>query len=182
MRNYIGISRDRRVNDAVITPAAGQDYSNIIASIKENAVKHHIETMVSIAKADISSGIPGYVSLSNSIRDLINQVKLNADASVDTDVACFILCIVNNDEIPFHKFNQFTLGPEIVELQHTGRWSFIFRVPVGYKDSLVCHGIPAGNILEYDWDETTDLLTINAFTKMFIERAANKTAFDHFYN
>lgn len=42
---------------------------------------------------------------------------------------------------------------KIKTLQATDRWTFVFRVPRGYKYNLVSLGIPEGNILE--WDQTS---------------------------
>ena len=47
-----------------------------------------------------------------------------------------------------------TLITTIKKLQATDLWTFVFRVPVGHKKTIVNLGIPEGNVVE--WEQTTE--------------------------
>lgn len=212
MKNYIGISRDHSGSMAHIASAAALDYNENISSIKEEASTHNIDTIVSVVKCGFKEGynsvtknvfdvtnsnvsalnpIPenGYIAtgtktpLFDSVEMLINQMSVVPDAN-DADVS-FVVMVITDGQDNASKVSANQLATRIKELQKTDRWTFIFRVPKGDKNSLVHMGIPAGNILEWEQSEKgvkqATTVTRSAFKGFYTARAAGAKSTDKFY-
>ena len=89
--------------------------------------------------------------LFDSVGELIDAFKKVPDAN-DPDVSFLIMVITDGEDNASRKWSGASLGQEIRKLQSTDRWTFVFRVPRGYKRQLVSLGMPEGNILE--WEQT----------------------------
>lgn len=209
MKNYIGISRDHSGSMHLIANAAGRDYNDNIAAIKEGATEHDIDTIVSVVKC--GTGRPGRVErevvnsnvhtlkpipngqyiadgsstpLFDSVGDLIEQLQAVPDAN-DEQVSFVVMIITDGQENSSRKWTGSSISKKIKELQATDRWTFVFRVPRGYKGELVRYGIPEGNILE--WDQTdrgvqqATLATRSAVKDFYGARAKGLRSTDKFY-
>ena len=209
MKNYIGIIRDHSGSMGGITLAAGRDYNDNIASIKEGASTHGIDTIVSVVMC--GAGRPAKVvrevvnsnvnmlkpikdgdyiadgnstPLFDSVGDLIEQLQSVPDAN-DPEVSFVVMTITDGQENSSVKWSGQTISKKIKELQATDRWTFVFRVPRGEKRSLMQYGIPEGNILE--WEQTTrgvevaSAATRSAFDGYYTARSKGMTSTDKFY-
>ena len=209
MKNYIGISRDHSGSMSGIALAAGRDYNDNIASIKEGATEHGIDTIVSVVKC--GAGRPAKVvrevvnsnvqmlqpikdghyiadgnstPLFDSVGDLIEQLQAVPDAN-DLDVSFIVMVITDGEENSSQRWSGASVSKKIKELQATDRWTFVFRVPRGYKRNLMGYGIPDGNILE--WDQTdrgvaaATVATRSAVKSFYAARATGVTSTDKFY-
>lgn len=209
MKNYVGISRDHSGSMSSISFAAGRDYNDNIASIKEGATLHNIDTIVSVVKCGV--GCPAKVvrevvnsnvqmlqpiedgryiadgnstPLFDSVGDLIEQLQAVPDAD-DPEVSFVIMVITDGEENSSKKWSGASISRKIKELQSTDRWTFVFRVPRGNRRTLVGYGIPDGNILE--WDQTTkgveaaSAATRNAFKDFYQARSTGVKSTDKFY-
>jgi hypothetical protein len=209
MKNYVGISRDHSGSMHGIALAAGRDYNDNIASIKEGAVEHSIDTIVSVVKC--GAGRPAsvvrevvnsnvqmlkpiedgeYVAdgnstpLFDSVGDLIEQLQAVPDAA-DPEVSFIVMVITDGEENSSKKWSGASISRKIKELQATDRWTFVFRVPRGGRRTLVGYGIPDGNILE--WDQTTKgvqaatAATRSAVKSFYAARATGAKSTDKFY-
>jgi hypothetical protein len=187
LKNYIGISRDHSSSMAGLAHAAMKDYNDNVQTIKENAAKHDQDTILSVVsfnntvtRETVNSSVnavkpitsyytSGMTALFDSVMDLIKIMEAAPDAN-DPNVSFLIMAITDGEEnrssVPVH-----TLIDKIRRLTATDRWSFVFRVPFGYKHVLTRLGIPEGNVLE--WEQTT----------RGVERASQATAqaFDSYY-
>lgn len=209
MKNYIGISRDHSGSMGMIALAAGRDYNDNIASIKEGAAEHNIDTIVSVVKC--GAGRPAKVvreivnsnvnmlqpikdgdyiadgnstPLFDSVGDLIEQLEAVPDAA-DPEVSFVVMVITDGQENSSQTWTGRDISKKIKQLQATDRWTFVFRVPRGYKRELTQYGIPDGNILE--WDQTdrgvqaATVATRSAFKQYYSARSAGVTSTDKFY-
>lgn len=94
----------------------------------------------------------GSTPLFDSVGDLIEQFESVPDAN-DPNVSFVVMAITDGGENSSLKWNARSIATKIQQLQATDRWTFVFRVPRGYKSQLTRLGISEGNILE--WDQTT---------------------------
>jgi hypothetical protein len=209
MKNYVGISRDHSGSMHGIALAAGRDYNDNIASIKEGAIEHGIDTIVSVVKCGagrparvvrevINSNVQvleaiadgDYIAdgnstpLFDSVGDLIEQLQAVPDAA-DPEVSFVVMVITDGEENSSQKWSGSSISRKIKELQATDRWTFVFRVPRGGKRSLINYGIPEGNILE--WEQTTrgvqaaSVATRTAVKDFYAARATGVKSTDKFY-
>jgi len=197
IKNYIGISRDRSASMTHIRQAAARDYNSNISSIKEEAIAQNQDTIVSVI--DCGIGRPAInkfdvqlasvtalkpvdehyydtngssTPLFDSVGELIEQFKRVPDANQET-VSFLVMVITDGEDNSSRRWSGPALGQEIRRLQATDRWTFVFRVPRGYKARLTRElGLPDGNILE--WDQTTKGVEVAS--------AATNTAMRNFYS
>lgn len=208
MKQYLGISRDHSRSMFSLSGAAASDYNNTIVAIQDAANANKIDTIVSVVKNGVGwdakvvrevvnsnvqilepispgkyltdgSGTP----LFDSVGELITIMKAVPDYN-DPQVS-FLIMVITDGEENASKVWKHTLKNEIAKLQATDRWTFVFRVPNGYKHNLTMLGIPADNILE--WDQTTKGLTTStvatkeAFTQYYNIRSSGATSTSKFY-
>lgn len=175
MKTLIGISRDHSLSMAGLTKAAMDDYNKNITSIKQAAQLNGVETRLSVVKCgvgpsalvewecqnlDISDvmGISSYVAsgqgtpLFDSVGTLINALSREKDQN---DTSFLVMVITDGGENFSRIWNGTLLSKKIDELQETGKWTFVFRVPRGYKHHLTRLGVPDGNIIEWDLTESS---------------------------
>ena len=176
MKLYTGISRDHSGSMAHIAHLAARDYNENVQIIKEQALANNIDTVVSVIKCgtgrpakNVFETINSSVSalkpipernyyadgnntpLFDSVSDLIDEMENVPDAS-NSDVS-FIVMAITDGEDNASRNTAATLGARIRALQSTDRWTFVFRVPRGYKRALVGMGIPEFNIQEWEQSE-----------------------------
>lgn len=206
MKQYIGISRDHSASMGSLVYMAKSDYNNNIASIKEAANQNDIDTIVSTVRCGVGIGgaieretvnsginklkpITSYVAnghhtpLFDSVDTLIRILETAPDA-YDDDVSFLVMAVTDGQD----NASQMTgseLGQKIKRLQNTDRWTFVFRVPVGYKSSLMRMGIPSGNIQEWEQSEQgmreSTIQTQSAVSDYFTGRTHGVGATNSFY-
>lgn len=208
LKNYIGISRDHSGSMSHIRVAAGRDYNQTINGLKQTAVEEDIDTIMSVVKCGVgysatvgreivnssivavqplqenlyearASGTP----LFDSVGELIEMFESVPDFK-DPNVSFLVMAITDGEENASRKWKT-KLVSKIRELQNSDRWTFVFRVPKGYKRSLVRLGIHEGNILE--WDQTDRGVaqatqeTNEAFKRFYQERKTGIKSTKSFY-
>jgi len=207
-KNYIGISRDHSGSMFSIARPAARDYNDNIASIQEASQSQNQDTIVSVVECGGNHGIPirrvivnsnvstlqpiaessyhtgGGTALFDSIGELIEMFEKVPDAS-NPDVSFLIMAVTDGEEQHSRKYNARSLAAKIRELQATDRWTFVFRVPVGYGRKLASLGIPDGNILEWEQSshgvQVASAATRSAFTDYYSARSAGATSTKKFY-
>jgi hypothetical protein len=204
LRNYIGISRDHSGSMASIARPAARDYNSNIAVIKESSAKQNQETFVSVVRCggevrrEVSNSpvaslqsinesyyqASGGTPLFDSVGDLIEQFERLPDAR-DPNVSFLIMAITDGEENTSIRYNAASIAQKIKQLQATDHWTFVFRVPNGYKNSLVRMGIPEGNILEWEQTErgveVATRATAQAFDSYYTARSRGATMTKSFY-
>lgn len=178
MKNYIGFSLDYSASMRSIARAAAQDFNETVKSIREAAIEFNQNTMASVMKCgyqgrgshntknvfaqenvnilavnpiDTYDANGNCTPLFDSVNELIKSFQKLPDAN-DPEVS-FLINVITDGHDNASYITARELGKIIENLQNTDRWTFVFRVPVGYKRSLVSMGIPDGNILE--WETTS---------------------------
>jgi hypothetical protein len=219
IKNYIGISRDHSASMRSIATAAARDFNSNIQSIRDEAIAHNQDTIVSVIKCgfrEIARGGYGYSTdtknvfdyvnsnilavtpipereynangnntpLFDSVGELIESFKKVPDAN-DPDVSFLIMVITDGEDNASRKWSGASIGQEIRKLQSTDRWTFVFRVPRGYKRQLVSLGIPDGNILEWEQTErgvqAATQATTQAMRSFYSGRASGQKSTSTFY-
>jgi hypothetical protein len=211
LKQYLGISRDHSASMREIDVAAARDYNSNIAVIKEESAANNMDTIVSVVKcgvgpralieretvnSNVSRLVPlietkaGYAAdghatpLYDSVVDLVSIMKSVPDYD-DISVSFMVMAITDGVD-NYSKTTGKALGAMIKDLQATDRWTFVFRVPVGYASELAKHGIPRGNILEWNQTEKgveqASAQTAQAMKTFYAERAAGKTSSTTFYS
>lgn len=195
MKNYFGFSRDHSGSMQGITKAAAQDYNEQIARLKSASIQYGQDTIVSTVKCGtgpfarverevVNSNVsalnaiepssyladgPG-TPLWDSVGELIEIMEAAPDVN-NLDVAFVVCVITDGGENSSVNWSASRLAKKIRELQMTDRWTFTFRVPRGHTRYITQHGIPAGNVLE--WDQTERGVQVAS--------AATAQAMDTFY-
>lgn len=209
IKQYIGISRDHSRSMYNISKAAARDYNANISAFQRAAITEEIDTIVSVVKCGvgydakvvretINSNIHilkplaesaykadgAATPLWDSVGDLIETMSEVPDAA-DPKVSFLVMVITDGENNYSQKWTAERLSATIRKLQASDRWTFVFRVPVGYKRPLAKMGIPEGNILEWEQTErgvaTASAATDAAITSYFTQRKTGKAATDKFY-
>ena len=207
MKNYFGFIRDHSASMYSIKEYARQDFNSNIEAIKEESDSQNQDTIVftmsgcigrpprnvfDVENSSVSKLKPltNYVAdgtgtpLWDGIKDMINALKAVPDAS-NSEVA--FLVFVTTDGMDNASYtNASELGKMILDLQKTDKWTFVFRVPVGYGDSLVRKlGIHSGNVQEWEQTkkgvETSTAATRSAFKGYMSERSKGLSSTRTFY-
>lgn len=146
-------------------------------------VNSNVNQLQPLNEADYDTNY-GSTPLFDSVGDLIEQFEAVADVN-DPTVSFVVIAITDGGENSSHKWNARSIASKIQQLQATDRWTFVFRVPVGYKRQLTSLGIPDGNILE--WAQTTrgvevaSIATNVAIRSFMKSRSAGLTSSKSFY-
>jgi len=209
MKNYIGFARDHSGSMAHIARHAAVDYNDNISSIKEEASNHGIDTIVSVVELGYGDTDKVRTVVSNSsvsalkpigessysargrgtplfdaVGELVEQLQAVPDAD-DPGVSFVVFTTTDGGENASRKYSGNDIAKLIKKLQMTDRWTFVFRVPAGYKQQLVRYGIPEGNIQEWEQSERgmiqSTTLTKSAFRGFYAAKAAGINSTDKFY-
>lgn len=174
-KNYIGIVRDHSASMSHLRAQALKDYNSQIVSIRNNSQKYNIDTIVSTsicgygrtrdAKLDVvNSSVNRLENLNtyetagcgtplwDAVGLLIENFSKVPDFG-DPEVTFLIIVITDGEENSSKIYSSSRLSTLIKIFTATDRWTFAFRVPVGYKRQLQSTlNIPEGNIVE--WKQT----------------------------
>lgn len=174
MKSYVGIIRDHSGSMNGLTNQAIRDYNDNIQSLKDASVGKVIDTRITVGICDsyqrdkfqevhmpLSSVLPirtyetGYSTpLFDSVGAMINKFQDTEEYRLNRVASFLIMVITDGQENASKNWTSASLSSRMKELQATDKWTFAFRVPRGYKFSLVKLGIPEGNILE--WEQTEE--------------------------
>ena len=206
---YQGFARDHSGSMSHIARHAARDYNENITSIKEEAGKFGIDTIVSVVElgygdtdrvrtvvknSSVSAlqviNESGYSArgrgtpLFDAVGELVEQLQAVPDAE-DPDVSFVVFTTTDGGENASRNYDGPKIAKLIKKLQMTDRWTFVFRVPQGYKEQLTRYGIPEGNIQEWEQSERGMLQstesTKSAFRGFYAAKAAGVNATDKFY-
>ena len=125
---------------------------------------------------------PLWDSVVKAINLLQGSVALNR---ISGEGESFLVFVTTDGQDNSSKTPPEKLARVIRELQGTDVWTFVFRVPVGYKKNIVALGIPADNVME--WEQTSEALvkstqeTTTAFRNYFDNRNKGVTSSRSFY-
>jgi hypothetical protein len=192
-----------------ITTAAMRDYNANVSSIKEEAIAHNQDTIVSVVKCGTGrpagnvfetklSSVTALTPLSSYAADgsstplydsvgvLIEQFNDVPDVNDET-TSFLIMVTTDGEDNSSRKYTGASLGRLIRQLQSTDRWTFVFRVPRGYKSRLMRDlGLPEGNVLEWDTNsargmEVATQATTTAMKGFYAARASGAKSVSSFY-
>lgn len=207
-KQYVGISRDHSASMRHLVSSAKKDYNLSIESVKNGANDSGIDTIVSVIECGVGSpatnkfvvvnssvnslkSLESYEAngsstpLFDSVGELIDQLSEVPDAE-DPSVSFLVMVITDGQENASRKHTAESIKKKMRDLQNTDRWTFTFRVPYGYKQSLVNLGVPSGNILEWEQTErgfeTATTRTWNAVDTYYQGRVRGQTMSSNFYS
>jgi len=205
MKNYICFVNDHSGSMRFLTEAAIRDYNSIIESVKNAATREMQDTIVntvgfgfghpSIMRQVINSNphvlnpviswpAIGQTPLYDAIGDAIDLLKSVPDHE-NSKVSFLVSITTDGGENDSTKYNRSNIRFLIEQLQASGRWTFVIRVPFGNKKTVANIGIPEGNIQEW---ETTDkglkastIKTQSAVDQFFTMRSSGRRSSTTFY-
>jgi hypothetical protein len=115
---------------------------------------------------------------------LIEQLQSVPDAD-DPTVSFVVFTTTDGAENASKKYTGDSIARLIKKLQMTDRWTFVFRVPQGYKSNLTRYGIPEGNIQEWEQSERgmlqSTVATKSAFRGLYAAKLRGVNATDKFF-
>lgn len=171
MKSYIGFINDHSGSMSRLRLAAMNDYNTMIASVKDAASREMHDTIVSTigigasGDGDVRRQVVisnphvlrpiniwesyGNTPLYDGIGNMIELFSSLPDAN-NQDVSFLISITTDGEENGSHNYSRSTLKKQILKLQATGRWTFVFRVPKGSKQYVSDLGVPAENIQQWE--------------------------------
>lgn len=212
-KNYIGFVNDNSGSMSSLAAAACKDYNANIAAIKDAATREMLDTVVSVVAVGIGKdnrGLEGYgttrqVTVSNphvlkpitgwqatggtplydGIGDMIEMLRVLPDANKE-DVSFLVLITTDGEEQHSSRYNSGSLKTLMNEVQATGRWTFVFRVPKGASlHKITSLGVSVDNIQQ--WETTSAGMaestakTTAAMNTFFTARSAGAKSTNAFY-
>ena len=205
MKNYIGFVNDHSGSMAHLAKAAMKDYNTMIQSVRDAASREMLDTIVStigiglflnpVQRQVVNSNphvlrevknwpADNMTPLYDGIYDMIELFESLPDAH-EKNVSFLVSVTTDGGENGSRNITQWQLRAKLEQLQASGRWTFVFRVPEGHANTVSNLGIPAGNIQE--WTTTTQgmekssAVTQAAMNNYFTTRAAGATSSTTFY-
>lgn len=174
MKNYIGFVNDHSGSMASLRTAALQDYNTTITAIKDAATREMLDTVVSVVgiglgrdtlrqregygverqvvisnphvlKPLTSWPTPGGTPLYDGVGEMIELFESLPDYK-NPNVSFLVVTTTDGREEHSSRYDQYRLTRKIKELQDTGRWTFVFRVPKGNESSITKLGVPIDNV------------------------------------
>lgn len=180
IKQYLGLIRDHSGSMGHLTQSAMRDYNENLQAIKDASRQTGIETITTVLKCGVgyrgdiineqtNKNVQGLQPISQYIADgsstpLFDSVGKLIDEFSTQDVyssfdrnftnSYLIVATTDGENNRHEKWSANKLADAIKRLQATDRWSFVFRVPYGYKDNLVrVLGVHPGNVLEWEQSE-----------------------------
>lgn len=208
MKNYIGFVNDHSSSMKTHARAAVGDYNANITAVKEAASREMLDTVVSVVGLGYPQGhqITRQVTISNphvlkpitqwptiggtplfdGIGNMIELLIGLPDAS-STDVSFLVMVTTDGEEAHSKKHNADSLRRLIQHVSTSGRWTFVFRIPINANTSQIdALGIPMGNIQKWDTTSSTGMTaataqTTSAMDNFFVARSAGAKSSSAFY-
>lgn len=202
-KTYVAIVRDHSASMRGLANGAANDFNLLLDGINSAIGDQSVEAAV----VECGVGYGGSYRLAQPLTNIKNVQKISnyhADGSgtplwdsVDMAInsinsiyaqsdAAFLVMVITDGENNNSRMTASTLATKIRQLQATDRWTFTFRVPKGYKQSLVRQlGIPEGNIMEWEQSEKaliqSSQATVAGVQDYFAGRARGETKKNTFY-
>ncbi len=193
-KNYVGFVNDHSGSMASLARAATNDYNANITAVKDAASREMLDTVVSVVGVGIGNngyGVKRQVVISNphvlkpvdkwstdggtplydGVADMIDLFQSLPDYQ-NPDVSFLVVVTTDGEEAHSTKYNKQTLAKKIQEVQKSGRWTLVFRVPKGYRNKLDGLNIPLDNIQEWE----------TSVAGMAKSTAATTQAMDNYYS
>lgn len=199
---YAGFAKDESTSMRGLRTAAVADYNNTISSITGASSREVLDTIVSVVgfgsrvTRQIVNSNPhvlkpltnwtadGNTALYDAIGDLIEQFQAVPDYN-NENVSFIVSATTDGEENNSSRYHVESLRRKIEELQRTGRWTFVLRVPKGAKRYVSNLGIPAGNIQEWETSERgmaeSSAQTTRAFDTFITQKASGVKSSSVFY-
>jgi hypothetical protein len=206
MKTYVGLVRDHSASMRTLSRKAMEDYNSTVGGIKSSIGADHTAYLTTV---ECGSGNSSQAKLVEAINPLsetkpITVYETNGGGTplwdsvgllietlekipvVESDNTAFLVMVTTDgEENASRQWTARTLQEKMRKLQATDRWTFVFRVPVGYKNNLVRMGISDGNVIE--WNQTEAGLvrsseqTVTGIQNYFSERSRGATRSNTFY-
>lgn len=170
MTLHVGISTDHSGSMSSRRAPAYKDYIAFVEALKESSketgqeirITHSMcsvdygDNRFSVINAPVTQYVPFLVydtpgpctRLYDSVLSLIGEMRLAA--ANDKNAVFLVQVVTDGADNASNYSSQTKLIRLISELQATDRWTIVFRVPKGMKNSMVGMGIPADNIQEWE--------------------------------
>jgi len=203
-KNYIAFVDDHSGSMEPLAEMALIDSNANRQSIADAAAKERLNTVVSAWGVGLAGGVkckyvisnpnvmqpdkswpcPGGTPLYDGIWTAIETHEKLPDSN-DPNVSFLVFITTDGEECSSIRKNHYDLRRKIEQLQDTGRWTFVARMPRGASSRAIMLGIPAGNILE--WETTREGMvkataaTQAATASFYSSRAAGAKASSGFY-
>lgn len=204
MKNYIGFVNDHSGSMAGRTKAAIKDYNTMIRSVRDAASREMLDTIVSTVGIGLSNQpvqrqvvnsnphvlkevkswrADGMTPLFDGVMDMVQLFESLPDAKEEN--VSFLVSVTTDGGENGSYTSRTTLRKKLKELQASGRWTFVFRVPKGHRDTLRNLGIPQDNIQEWETSakgmEQSTAVIQAAMDNYFTTRAAGVKSSTTFY-
>lgn len=202
-RTVLVFFRDHSGSMSSRTDAAKKDYNNTLLASQQASKANDIRTDVTVYEVGGGFGrrevmvpisdmvplakysAPGHdTPLFRAIEDAMDFCERLPDANDPETVFLFCATTDDQDNVTGTHGGQ-RLAQRINRLQSTDRWTVVFRVPQGYKRSLVSMGIDAGNIMEWELSsrglEAASVVQSASMSQFYTNRAAGTKSTRTFY-
>lgn len=210
MKQYVGFVRDHSISMRSIKSGAAKDYNANLKAFQDGARENGLDTILFVVKCGIGSNARVVKEVVNSnvfvvepisesqyetsgsgtplfdsVNELVSVMKQVPDAN-EKDVSFLVMVITDGEENASTDRMGAQMQQSIRALQATDRWTFTFRVPKGYGNSLAMKfGIPSGNISEWDQTEKgftqSTQITTSAVSSYMRSRTMGVTSTGKFY-
>jgi hypothetical protein len=205
-KNYIGFADDHSSSMSMHAKAAIADKNANIESIRNASTREVMDTIVystdfgSIVSRQIVNSNPhvlkpistwvasGMTAFYDALGDLITQLRAVPDYS-NSEVSFLVIATTDGEENQSVQWTAEKLSSTIKQLQSSGRWTFVLRVPKGARNhyKIACLGIPEGNIQEWDISSTQGMqastqATVQGVDNYFKARSAGKAGSSSFFS
>lgn len=206
---YVALVRDHSASMRSLVNGAANDYNLTLDGIRESVSIDNQIAIVSVVECGV--GLRGEVRVAgaaqrienmrhltsytangnatplwDSVGKAIEEIEaLGRNAYGGSTDAFLVMVITDGHENASKFWTAQKISQKIQQLQATDKWTFVFRVPVGAKNSLVRLGIPAGNIMEWEQTETalvqSTVATTSGVKSYFAARSKGSTSTPTFY-
>lgn len=203
MKTYVAVVRDHSGSMGSLSHKAREDYNLLLQGLKsENqdiivtVIECGVGPLAKVVTKEVhkpvnlmqplsvyttdGSGTPLWDSVGVAINELEMRVKYEEDTT-----AFLVMVITDGEENRSKSHTAHSIAAKIKSLQATDRWTFAFRVPVGYKRELTRLGIPDGNVIE--WEQTTQAfetatkINTQSINTYFAARSSGARSVNAFY-
>ena len=206
MKTYLGLVRDHSASMRSLRNKAMEDYNKTLSIVRSSLTPDHTAYISVVECGHKNTNTAQLVEAINSLRETSDMTNYSTEGNgtplwdsvgliienlekipvVESDNTAFLVMVTTDgEENASRKWTAASLQRKMAQLQATDRWTFVFRVPVGYKRHLVSMGIAEGNIME--WSQTEkDLIragdqTVTGIQNYFSERSRGVTRSNTFY-
>ena len=171
-KTYFGWVNDHSGSMNHLASAALKDFNANIEAVKAATSAKELDAVVSVVGIGLGNNgfgvmrqvvnsnphvlkpatdwpTPGGTPLYDGIGDMINLLQQLPDAKED-HVSMLITITTDGEERHSRIWDRTMVYGKITDLQKTGRWTFVFRVPKGMTHSVSDLGVPMDNIQEWE--------------------------------